>query len=47
MKIRPPATWSHERWVPKEYVHDVEVPCQEHVLPTIPSGHTVRDMIKE
>jgi acetolactate synthase I/II/III large subunit len=29
------------------YVLDVEVPYQEHVLPMIPSGHTVRDMIKE
>ncbi len=29
------------------YVLDVEVPYQEHVLPMIPAGHTVRDMIKE
>jgi acetolactate synthase-1/2/3 large subunit len=29
------------------YVLDVEVPYQEHVLPMIPSGRTVRDMIKE
>ena len=29
------------------YLLDVEVPYQEHVLPMIPSGHTVRDMIKE
>lgn len=29
------------------YVLDVEVPYQEHVLPMIPGGHTVRDMIKE
>ena len=29
------------------YVLDVEVPYQEHVLPMIPSGHTVKDMIKE
>jgi len=29
------------------YVLDVEVPYQEHVLPMIPSGHTVRDIIKE
>jgi acetolactate synthase-1/2/3 large subunit len=28
------------------YVLDVMVPYQEHVLPMIPSGHTVRDMIK-
>jgi acetolactate synthase I/II/III large subunit len=29
------------------YVLDVEVPYQEHVLPMIPGGKTVRDMIKE
>ena len=29
------------------YVLDVEVPYQEHVLPMIPSGHTVHDMITE
>jgi acetolactate synthase-1/2/3 large subunit len=29
------------------YVLDVEVPYQEHVLPMIPGGMTVRDMIKE
>jgi acetolactate synthase-1/2/3 large subunit len=29
------------------YVLDVEVPYQEHVLPMIPSGKTVRDLIKE
>ena len=29
------------------YVLDVEVPYQAHVLPMIPSGGTVRDMIKE
>ena len=29
------------------YVLDVEVPYQEHVLPMIPSGMTVRDIIKE
>jgi acetolactate synthase-1/2/3 large subunit len=29
------------------YVLDVEVPYQEHVLPMIPSGHTVDDMILE
>jgi acetolactate synthase-1/2/3 large subunit len=28
------------------YVLDVMVPYQEHVLPMIPSGHTVRDIIK-
>jgi acetolactate synthase-1/2/3 large subunit len=29
------------------YVLDVEVPYQEHVLPMIPSGMTVNDLIKE
>jgi acetolactate synthase-1/2/3 large subunit len=29
------------------FVLDVATPYQEHVLPMIPSGHTVRDMIKE
>ena len=29
------------------YVLDVEVPYQEHVLPMIPSGGTVKDMILE
>jgi acetolactate synthase-1/2/3 large subunit len=29
------------------YVLDVEVPYQEHVLPMIPGGHTVDDMILE
>lgn len=29
------------------YVLDIEVPYQEHVLPMIPSGMTVRDLIKE
>ena len=29
------------------YVLDVEVPYQEHVLPMIPSGGTVKDLIKE
>lgn len=29
------------------YLLDVEVPYQEHVLPMIPSGHTVKDIIKE
>ena len=28
------------------YVLDVEVPYQEHVLPMIPSGKTVKDLIK-
>jgi acetolactate synthase-1/2/3 large subunit len=28
------------------YVLDIQVPYQEHVLPMIPSGHTVRDIIK-
>jgi acetolactate synthase I/II/III large subunit len=32
---------------PGPYVLDVEVPYQEHVLPMIPGGKTVRDMIKE
>jgi acetolactate synthase-1/2/3 large subunit len=32
---------------PGPYVLDVEVPYQEHVLPMIPGGMTVRDMIKE
>jgi acetolactate synthase-1/2/3 large subunit len=30
---------------PGPYVLDVEVPYQEHVLPMIPAGHTVDDMI--
>jgi acetolactate synthase-1/2/3 large subunit len=29
------------------YVLDVQVPYQEHVLPMIPSGHTVDDIILE
>jgi acetolactate synthase-1/2/3 large subunit len=29
------------------YVLDIEVPYQEHVLPMIPSGTTVKDLIKE
>ncbi|MCO6045256.1 biosynthetic-type acetolactate synthase large subunit [Aeoliella sp. ICT_H6.2] len=29
------------------YVLDVAVPYQEHVLPMIPGGHTVKDMIKK
>jgi len=29
------------------YLLDVEVPYQEHVLPMIPGGGTVRDLIKE
>jgi acetolactate synthase-1/2/3 large subunit len=32
---------------PGPYVLDVEVPYQEHVLPMIPTGMTVRDIIKE
>jgi acetolactate synthase-1/2/3 large subunit len=32
---------------PGPFVLDVEVPYQEHVLPMIPSGHTVDDMILE
>ncbi len=32
---------------PGPYVLDVEVPYQEHVLPMIPSGQTVREIIKE
>ena len=31
---------------PGPYVLNVHVPHQEHVLPMIPSGMTVRDMIK-
>ena len=31
---------------PAPYVLDVEVPYQEHVLPMIPSGMTVKDIIK-
>ncbi len=31
---------------PGPYVLDVEVPYQEHVLPMIPSGMTVKDLIK-
>jgi acetolactate synthase-1/2/3 large subunit len=29
------------------YVLDVEIPYQEHVLPMIPAGMTVKDLIKE
>ena len=29
------------------YVLDVATPYQEHVLPMIPGGHTVKDMIRE
>ena len=29
------------------YLLDIEVPYQEHVLPMIPGGHTVKDIIKE
>ena len=32
---------------PGPYVLDVQVPYQEHVLPMIPTGMTVRDIIKE
>ena len=32
---------------PGPFVLDVEVPYQEHVLPMIPSGMTVKDLIKE
>ncbi|WP_442483122.1 biosynthetic-type acetolactate synthase large subunit [Aeoliella sp. SH292] len=32
---------------PGPYVLDVATPYQEHVLPMIPGGHTVKDMIKE
>ena len=32
---------------PGPFVLDVEVPYQEHVLPMIPSGMTVNDMIVE
>jgi acetolactate synthase-1/2/3 large subunit len=32
---------------PGPYVLDVVVPYQEHVLPMIPSGMTVRDIIKD
>ena len=32
---------------PGPFVLDVEVPYQEHVLPMIPAGMTVQDMIKE
>ena len=31
---------------PGPYVLDVLIPYQEHVLPMIPSGGTVRDIIK-
>ena len=31
---------------PGPYVLDVLIPYQEHVLPMIPSGMTVREMIK-
>ena len=29
------------------YVLDVEVPYQEHVLPMIPGGMTIKELIKE
>ncbi len=32
---------------PSPYLLDVQVPYQEHVLPMIPAGMTVRDLIKE
>jgi acetolactate synthase-1/2/3 large subunit len=32
---------------PGSYLLDVQIPYQEHVLPMIPSGMTVRDLIKE
>lgn len=32
---------------PGPYLLDIEVPYQEHVLPMIPSGMTVRDLIKD
>ena len=32
---------------PGPYVLDVLIPYQEHVLPMIPAGMTVRDIIKE
>jgi acetolactate synthase-1/2/3 large subunit len=32
---------------PGPFLLDVAVPYQEHVLPMIPSGKTVKDIIKE
>ena len=32
---------------PGPFLLDVQVPYQEHVLPMIPSGMTVRELIKE
>jgi acetolactate synthase-1/2/3 large subunit len=32
---------------PGPYVLDVQTPYQEHVLPMIPTGRTVNDMILE
>jgi acetolactate synthase-1/2/3 large subunit len=32
---------------PEPYLLDIAVPYQEHVLPMIPSGMTVRELIKE
>ncbi|MEN6558323.1 MAG: thiamine pyrophosphate-dependent enzyme, partial [Thermoguttaceae bacterium] len=32
---------------PRPYLLDVQVPYQEHVLPMIPAGMTVQDLIKE
>jgi acetolactate synthase-1/2/3 large subunit len=32
---------------PEPYLLDVQVPYQEHVMPMIPAGMTVKDLIKE
>ena len=32
---------------PGPFLLDVQIPYQEHVLPMIPAGMTVRDVIKE
>ena len=32
---------------PGPYLLDVQIPYEEHVMPMIPSGMTVRDLIKE
>jgi acetolactate synthase-1/2/3 large subunit len=32
---------------PKPYLLDVQVPYQEHVMPMIPAGMTVQELIKE
>ena len=52
-----PAMWPSERDLisalkemiesPGPYLLDVQVPYQEHVLPMIPSGMTVAELIKE